>query len=610
MNLHRICSADTKVDKIGYFVVGTFIFTILVLIMTDGTGKLFAPELLSRGFDSLSQSMLSLKVDVDPSDMPSDGFDVEGKRYLYFGPVPALIRVPFNQMFPDRYGEWSRLMCLIATCMLLWGLLRILRQSSPCLASGPLLPLMVYFALGTPIVFLNSAASIHHEVILWSLCFSVWGISFLPQPHSAISFRSALGFSCCAALCLLTRITFALPLYGILIYLIARRVFLAEREGSFSQSRRLLETGVIMLPAIAGVVLQTLYNKARFGGYLTFIDLGKHLVPSLEKIDGVWSLNRIPDALLHYLLPRIGQLRLEWPFPFQVQPVSLLRPEVFIFWREETIGLLLSAPWIVLLSLFGFWRVLRLRIACSYVPLLCFLAQSVLICTFYFITERYSAEFLPLLIFLCSLSLSAALNSKRARCTIHILGVFSCVVSISSALSWNVFANPLMPENVRSLYFQFHQHRLVLPEWDGDFVYLSDIMPEEEKSSFRQSKRDVTIDDRPLSLWGKVYKKGLGAHAKYQALYQVPKGAVEFRAVVGLADEVLFSQLVSLRFTVVDENERLLFDSGRMTSFARPQLVQIPLGGIGRIALRIYDEGDSNLYDHGNWAEAAFLVRR
>ena len=42
----------------------------------------------------------------------AESLRVDGRDYIYFGPLPALLRLPLNALWPDNFGLWGRIATL------------------------------------------------------------------------------------------------------------------------------------------------------------------------------------------------------------------------------------------------------------------------------------------------------------------------------------------------------------------------------------------------------------------------------------------------------------------------------------------------------------------
>jgi CBS-domain-containing membrane protein len=139
---------------------------------------------------------------------------------MYFGPFPALLRIPLNFIYPAGHGKWSRISGFFAGVIALFafgGLVRTALCSSPLSARARNWlgnACVVGFALGSPLLLLLGNLSIYDEAIIWGLALSLGALFFaLRSQHTegSAQTRMLLGFSLCAGGALLSRVTFGAP---------------------------------------------------------------------------------------------------------------------------------------------------------------------------------------------------------------------------------------------------------------------------------------------------------------------------------------------------------------------------------------------------------------
>ena len=83
-------------------------------LITRGSGHPLGEELLGTAFDSLAAGLARGTAQVDPLAIRWEGMLVEGRTYMYFGPWPALLRMPLNALAPAYAGQWSPATCFLA----------------------------------------------------------------------------------------------------------------------------------------------------------------------------------------------------------------------------------------------------------------------------------------------------------------------------------------------------------------------------------------------------------------------------------------------------------------------------------------------------------------
>src|ERR1700756_1301243 len=201
---------------------------LLWLFTTTGGRQIFVKEVLGGAYDSQAEHFLRGDVDVDVEAIGHEAMIVNGKVRMYFGPFPAIIRIPLNFIYPAGQGKWSRISGFCAGVIALFafaGLVRMALQSSP-LSSRARNWLgnacLIGFAFGSPLLLLLGNLSIYDEATIWGLGLSLGAIFFAFRSRhaegSALT-RALLGFSLCAGGALLSRVTFGAPFILIVPFL-------------------------------------------------------------------------------------------------------------------------------------------------------------------------------------------------------------------------------------------------------------------------------------------------------------------------------------------------------------------------------------------------------
>src|SRR5437016_4838703 len=110
--------------------VAFFLLCVLACVVTDGDWDLFSfrPSNLEEFFDGQAQSLLHGRIDVPLEAIKHERFVRNGKFYGYFGPTPALPRIPLNLLMPGMYGRWSRLSMLLGSLAGMAALILLFRR--------------------------------------------------------------------------------------------------------------------------------------------------------------------------------------------------------------------------------------------------------------------------------------------------------------------------------------------------------------------------------------------------------------------------------------------------------------------------------------------------
>jgi len=173
-----------------FFALLAVIAVYYLFLLSNGTFRIFAPEMLDKVFNSMLVHLFRGDFTVDREALDFEASIRDGKTYTYFGVFPALLRVVAIPFTDVAHAELARLSCLAAAVLFvalqLWALL-VVHNSLPIESRRPgLLAVMVAATvLSGPQLYILAAAPIYHEPILWS---AAMGAAF-----NLIILRAALG---------------------------------------------------------------------------------------------------------------------------------------------------------------------------------------------------------------------------------------------------------------------------------------------------------------------------------------------------------------------------------------------------------------------------------
>lgn len=598
------------------------ILAVYAWLVTYGTWNFAGEETWGTAFDSLGKSLLAGHANVDPDAISWEGFNENGKTFISFGPFPAMLRIVPNAIFPGMYGRWSRLSCLLGAWLSLLAAILAMAPGLPWLERGPdrrteflvFTTVAVGFGLGTPLAYLVSCGRIYHEAVIWGLCGSLWGIFFMLRilrgPGS--SGKEFLGLSVSFAVALLSRVTFGIPIALGLVILGVRqaRAYVAPSRPRGKKVGDLFRLLLWASPALAAGLFLLWYDYARFGSiWKTFDFAATYVFP--DKIGGVMNVARVPSALWNYFGFTTASLSAQPPF-FQLAQVKYLNDAIFFGWKEQTLSLTLGSCWLVFAAALGLLSVLRRWRSWEFAVSLAFLPEIAVIVSFYFVTQRYAAEFLPILVFLFALFLRDGARTARlgGRFAFLLLGlaVLSAGVTVASTLQWNMVDNGDVPREYKARLARLIGRSGHVSDWKGPRVSLLDLKPVQQSYSFAAARFGATWDDFPILLGNRFFARGIGMHAISRISYAVPEGATAFCAVVGLPGSSASCRVGSVVFELRDESDALLFRTGVVRAGDKPVRIDLHLHGAKEIALVVTDAGDGIDCDHGTWGDPVFLL--
>ncbi len=136
----------------------------------------------------------------------------------------------------------------------------------------------------------------------------------------------------------------------------------------------------------------------------------------------------------------------------------------------------------------------------------------------------------------------------------------------------------------------------------ADTVWLDEMDVSKMKQGWGKAQVNRSIREKPLSIAGKVFPRGVGTHA-ISSLWVEVNGAERFTASVGVDDAA--GGTASVEFRVIADGRRL-FESGVMKPGTAAKPVDLDVKGAKLLLLQVTDASDGVNFDHGNWAEAKF----
>jgi hypothetical protein len=152
---------------------------LLWVFTTTGGRQIFVKEVLGGAYDSQAEHLLRGDVDVDVDAISNEAMIVGHHVRMYFGPFPALLRIPLNSLYPEAHGKWSRISGFCAGVIALSAFAELVGTAlrrSPLSSRGRSWvgnACVIGFALGSPLVFLLGNLSIYNEAIIWGLAWSL-----------------------------------------------------------------------------------------------------------------------------------------------------------------------------------------------------------------------------------------------------------------------------------------------------------------------------------------------------------------------------------------------------------------------------------------------------
>jgi hypothetical protein len=437
----------------------TVVLTLLLWIFTMTGGRdIFVKEVLGGAYDSQAEHFLRGDVGVDAGAIAHETMIVNGKVRMYFGPFPALLRIPLNFIYSAGHGKWSRISGFCAGVIALFafaGLVQTALRSSP-LSSGALNWIgnacVIGFALGSPLLLLLGNLSIYDEAIIWGLAWSITALYFACTSRTsegAALTWSLLAFSVCAGAALLSRATFGAP-FVLIAPLLAIRLFHRQPIRNIT---------ALFLPLGAAFVFYLFLSYARFGDF-SGMNMKYNINPVQRDFaikHGLFRLERLPYSFADYFVLRSPKVQRQAPF-FKANRTDYRHETLYVMPFTETYSSLLwSSSWILLGAVIGVAMLLRPGGTDSVDRAIAaiFLLQVIVILSFMGLAQRYIAELFPFLIFAFLIFLRQGKIAFQLRYLLIGLVAVSVAINSLSTVSWLVEADMNVPAETRAKWNQF-----------------------------------------------------------------------------------------------------------------------------------------------------------
>ena len=461
-------------------------------VVTLGNFRLNEREIFGNFYDYQAASLLQGRLDVPEEAIGGEAFEAKGKLYGYFGPTPALLRLPFVAT-GLAFGNLSRAAMLLyfgITLACAYLLLREARRFTGDTGDDPVPPraatviLLTASGWGSTVLFLATRGLIFHEAILGGIAFALvsccCSLRFLRLPAS----RWWIGALIAGMLSLHTRPPtglFSLTLLGCVAVARAFRKThpSSARGAAISTGKDLLRYASIGLACAAGTLTLNVLAYAKFGVFDPAPLRISRPYANPERINAIDGKSmhaaNIPYGFYTYVIR--PNLRFESGFPWIYLGSNTPGhhfPAAKIDLPDHTLAMPYSMPGLFLLAtagcLLAFATVPPLRVpvavtwsACIPMSLALFAAVAT--------AQRYTGDFCPLLITAAALGL-AGISALRPAARVVALVLAGLATAAAVAVTW-----------VLTLHYQ------------GDTLWG---VPEETRAQYREMRRavDETVTQR------------------------------------------------------------------------------------------------------------------
>lgn len=131
-------------------------------------------------------------------------------------------------------------------------------------------------------------------------------------------------------------------------------------------------------------------------------------------------------------------------------------------------------------------------------------------------------------------------------------------------------------------------------------IWLSSLDVSRIEQGWGQGTSNRSVQNRPLTIAGKVYERGIGTHAVSSIPLLVQGNAVELAGLAGLDDES--QQRGSVAFKI-EADGREIWNSGPMRFGDAARAFKLDVRGVKTLDLIVTDGGDGADWDHADWVD-------
>jgi hypothetical protein len=394
-----------------------FVLFATAWIVTEGDWDFYKTSGHLEGFyEAQAKSLIHGRIDVPTEAIAGEAFTRNGKHYGYFGPTPALLRLPLMLLLPGMSGHWSRWSMFTASILTLGALLlllQLLEELAPPLTKARswtwLRPVFILAAgIGSTEFFINSESKVYQESIQWGTTLAVVSAVCLLRYLIAREPRWLAAACATAFLSFFARVSsgagpiFALAVLDAALLLPSSKLREWCGVAELPHPRRAIAwlSATILLTAALWAGL----NYWKFGVVFTSQPLALNQgydAARLRNIKGeLASLHNLPLTVSTYLAPANVAFtpQFPWIYPIHIQRDVLAArfPSAHLDVCEWFVSLPAGMPALLFAALAGTivvfvaakWRLLRL-------PLLGAMAGCGLVFVWGLITYRYLHDLFP-----------------------------------------------------------------------------------------------------------------------------------------------------------------------------------------------------------------------
>ena len=375
-----------------------------------------------------------------------EAFVIHGRDYMYFPPFPALLRMPvlaFTNSLDGKLTAPSMLLAWLVTALfvplLVWRVRMLVRGPAALgrAEAASVAALIATIMSGSVLLYLAALPWVYHEDFAWGVAFAVGALFALLGVLERPSARRVAATGALTLGAALSRTTIG---WGCVIAVVLAATWLALGRGGPDHRRwwpPVLAAGVLPL-AIGSAI-----NVIKFGTPFlppntvqVFTKLSQHRRQVLAANGGrLFNLHFVPSTVWAYLRPT--GLRLTSVFPFLTLPAIPARGVggVILDQTYRTASVPASMPLLFVLGIWGVVTAFRPhpvgRARLTRIPLIGAAAATAGVFVSAYISPRYLAEFLTLLILASVIGLVDLWRRADTRSRPFRIGVLTAMTGLA-----------------------------------------------------------------------------------------------------------------------------------------------------------------------------------
>ena len=398
-------------------------------------------ELFARGgfsadfYDAQAHAFLQGRLDVDASVAGPEGFLINGRTYLYYGPLLAILRMPFalfGHWADGRLSRASMTLGFFSACTLSRYVVAATAATFRSHAGSRRQALLTVAVAVSPALSLAGWNTVYHETEMWALAFFMATIVALLRLWSSPSRRTFASAAIASICVVLTRSSVgfgALAATGLVGALLWRR------------HRRVSVASVVTMGL--GVALSVVLNVAKFA---TPFDLpaGRQLLSLQNPQRAAWfagndgsffGLRFLPTTLAQYFRPDTVQFERLLPF-IRFGPLAPNYGSYPLETVTPSSSLPTAATLLCLLAIVGVGIIVRRRPPVMIALLVGAVVAAVPSFLIGFVAHRYLVDMLPSLIVPAAVATAVVplprwLSVRRAVALLAVVASWGLAVNVA-----------------------------------------------------------------------------------------------------------------------------------------------------------------------------------